>query len=139
MSKRTVVTITDSNFTDNKAHCSSSCTGGALHVGDSGRLTVVNGLFLNNSADSPSVSGGSDGTGGAIGGIMNSTVNIYNSTIINNTASGYRSSGGGLYADGTSSFQVYDTQFVGNSAAQVGGLALAGGGDWRLMLLGLLV
>eukprot|EP00775_Hariotina_reticulata_P004673 gene4673-4927_t len=130
MSKRTVVVITDSNFTDNRAHCSIRATGGALHVGDSGQLTVINCLLLNNRADSPSVSGGSDGTGGAIGVIMNGTAKVHNSTIINNTASGYRSSGGGLYADGTSSFQVFNTRLVGNSAAQGGAMGSVQGQSW---------
>ncbi len=107
----TVVTITDAEFTGNKAIADSSSSGhgGAIYLNGKGStLTITGAEFYNNTADY---------NGGAILIEKETILNISNSTFTGNTAT--NGSGGAIYATEANS-TISDSYFTENSAVNGG-------------------
>lgn len=109
-------------FRNNKAKQGAGIWATRSTSATTGSLEVINCTFENNIADI--------GTGGAIFASGKVTVDVYDSTFINNTAvrsdSGVGGNGGAIYSTGTSEVTVIDSVFIDNAGYEDAGIYAAG-------------
>ena len=109
-------------FRNNKAKQGAGIWATRSTSATTGSLEVINCTFENNIAEI--------GTGGAIFASGKVTVDVYDSTFINNTAtkssSGVGGNGGAIYSTGTSDVTVIDSVFIDNAGYEDAGIYAAG-------------
>lgn len=109
------MTINKSSFSTNSAP-----NGGGVLYNEGGNVTITNDFFGNNSGSS--ASGGALANAGSpsFGG-LNVTMNVVNSTFVNNSAGGGAAIINAASSGNPSSLTVVNSTFSGNSASGIGG------------------
>jgi parallel beta-helix repeat protein len=107
--------VSNSRFNNNVSTSSKEAGGGAIHGGPIGSVSVDRSTFTNNKA----------GQGGAIA-ILNSDLQVTNSSFANNQAvNREKGSGGGIYIDGAyadfGKISISGSTFTNNTATSYGG------------------